>query len=119
MVKVYRASETILKSRAGYGVKYVADIGFENPIGSAGFILVKIPPQMKTTPHAHGKLEEAFVIMNATKMGVNETLYDLLEGDIVVVEPGEWHWFETPDGGDVNIIAVKMPNLKDDKIETD
>ncbi|MHA2193179.1 MAG: cupin domain-containing protein [Candidatus Thorarchaeota archaeon] len=119
MVKVYRASETTLKGRAGYGVKYVADIGFGNPIESAGFILVKIPPQMKTTPHAHGKLDEAFVIMNPTKMGVDETLYDLDEGDVVLVEPGEWHWFETPEGEDVSIIAVKLPNLKDDKIETD
>jgi mannose-6-phosphate isomerase-like protein (cupin superfamily) len=119
MVKVYRASEINLKNRAGYGVKYVADIGFEKPIESAGFILVKIPPQMKTSPHAHGRLEEAFVIMNPTKMGVNETLYDLDEGDVVLVEPGEWHWFETPDGEVVNIIAVKLPNLKDDKIETD
>ncbi|MHA2300899.1 MAG: cupin domain-containing protein [Candidatus Thorarchaeota archaeon] len=119
MVKVYRASEIDLKGRAGYGVKYIADIAFENPIDSAGFILVKIPPQMKTTPHAHGRLEEAFMIMNPTKMGVDETLYDLDEGDVVLVEPGEWHWFETPDGEDVSIIAVKLPNLKDDKIETD
>ncbi len=119
MVKIYRASEAKLKGRAGYGVKYVADIGFEKSIDSAGFILVKIPPQMKTTPHAHGKLEEAFVIMNPTRMGVDETLYDLEVGDVVLVGPGEWHWFETPDGEDVNIIAVKLPNLKDDKIETD
>jgi mannose-6-phosphate isomerase-like protein (cupin superfamily) len=117
MVKLYRASEVNLKGRAGYGVKYIADIDFTNPIESAGFILVKIPPGMKTTPHAHGKLEEAFMIMNSTKMGVDETLYALDEGDVVLVEPGERHWFETPDGGDVTIIAVKMPNLKDDKIE--
>ena len=119
MVKVYRASKATLKGRAGYGVKYVADLDFGKPIESAGFILVKIPSQMKTTPHAHGRLEEAFVILNPTKMGVNEIYYDLDEGDVVVVEPGEWHWFETPKGKNVNIIAVKLPNLKDDKIETD
>ncbi|MFW9803308.1 MAG: cupin domain-containing protein [Candidatus Thorarchaeota archaeon] len=119
MVKVYRASEVDLKGRAGYGVKYVADIGFTSPIENAGFILVKIPPDKKTTPHAHGYLEEAFVIMNPTRMGVDETLYDLNEGDVVLVQPGERHWFETPDGEDVTIIAVKLPNLKNDKIETD
>ncbi|MHA2140262.1 MAG: cupin domain-containing protein [Candidatus Thorarchaeota archaeon] len=119
MVKIFKASATKLKSRAGYSVNYVADLDFGQPIESAGFILVKIPPQMKTTPHAHGKLEEAFVIMTPTRMGVDETLYDLDEGDVVLVEPGEWHWFETPKGDDVNIIAVKLPNLKGDKIETD
>jgi len=119
MVKVYRASEAEVKSRAGYGAKYVADISFKNPVENAGFILVKIPPTMKTNPHAHGKLEEAFMIMNPTIMGVDETLYELDEGDVVLVEPGERHWFQTPDGGAVTIIAVKLPNLKDDKIEND
>lgn len=119
MVKVYRASEVELKGRAGYGVKYVADIALTNPIESAGFILVRIPPEMKTTPHAHGKLDEAFMIMNPTRMGVDETLFDLDEGDVVLVEPGERHWFETPNGGDVIILAVKLPDLKDDKIKTD
>jgi mannose-6-phosphate isomerase-like protein (cupin superfamily) len=118
MVKVYKASEVELKGRAGYGVKYVADIALANPIESAGFILVRIPPEMKTTPHAHGKLDEAFMIMNPTRMGVDEILFDLDEGDVVLVEPGERHWFETPNGGDVMILAVKLPNLKDDKIET-
>jgi mannose-6-phosphate isomerase-like protein (cupin superfamily) len=89
MVKVHRASKANLKGRAGYGVKYVAN------------------------------LEEAFVILNPTTMGVNETYYNLDEGDVVVVEPGEWHWFETPKGDDVNIIAVKLPNLMDDKIEAE
>jgi mannose-6-phosphate isomerase-like protein (cupin superfamily) len=119
MVKVYRASEVELKDRAGYGVKYVADIALTYPIESAGFILVRIPPEMKTTPHAHGKLDEAFMIMNPTRMGVDETLFDLDEGDVVLVEPGERHWFETPNGGDVVILAVKLPDLKDDKIKTD
>ncbi|MHA2380346.1 MAG: cupin domain-containing protein [Candidatus Thorarchaeota archaeon] len=117
MVKIYRVSETELKGRLGYGVRYVADLVFKEPLDSAGFIIVKIPPEMKTFPHSHGVLSEAFVIMSKTKMGVAETLYDLNEGDVVVVEPGEFHWFETPPGTDVNVIAVKMPNLKDDKIE--
>lgn len=117
MVEIYRASDAESRERLGYAVKYVADIVFNEPPDSAGFIIVKIPPEMKTSPHSHGVLTEVFVIMGKTKMGVADTLYDMNEGDVVVVEPGEFHWFETPAGADVGVIAIKIPNLEDDKIE--
>lgn len=117
MVKIYRASDAEARFRAGYSAQYVADMSLQGAIDNAGFIIVKIPPEQKTTPHAHDTLEEVFVIMAPTKMGVNEMLYDLDVGDVVLVEPQERHWFETPNGDDVVIVAIKMPNLKDDKIE--
>ncbi len=117
MVEIHRASDTELKGRLGYGVRYVANLTFKKPLKSSGFIIVKIPPEMKTSPHSHSVLTEVFVIMSKTRMGVSKTVYDLNEGDVVVVEPGESHWFETPSGPDVDVIAVKMPNLKDDKVE--
>ncbi|MFX1265365.1 MAG: cupin domain-containing protein [Promethearchaeota archaeon] len=117
MVEIYRASVAESRERLGYRAKYVADIVFKEPPDSAGFIIVKIPPEMKTSPHSHGILSEVFVMMGKTKMGVADTLYDLDEGDVVVVEPREFHWFETPNGPDVDVIAIKMPNLKEDKIE--
>jgi quercetin dioxygenase-like cupin family protein len=117
MVEIYRVADAESKERLGYEAKYVADIVLTGPPDSAGFIIVKIPPEMKTSPHSHGVLAEVFVIMGKTKMGVEDTLYDVNEGDVVVVEPGEFHWFETPAGPDVDVIAIKMPNLKDDKID--
>ncbi len=117
MVEIYRAADADSKERLGYGAKYVADLAFKDPPDSAGFIIVKIPPSMKTSPHSHGVLAEVFVIMGKTKMGVEDTLYDVDKGDVIVVKPGEFHWFETPTGPDVDVIAIKMPNLKDDKIE--
>jgi quercetin dioxygenase-like cupin family protein len=117
MVEIYRASDAESKERLGYEARYVADMVFKDPPDSAGFIIVKIEPEMKTSPHSHGVLAEVFVIMGKTKMGVADMLYDMNEGDVVVVEPGEFHWFETPAGPDVDVIAIKMPNLKDDKIE--
>ena len=117
MVEIYKVSDTESKERLGYRAKYVADVIFGEPPDSAGFIIVEIPPEMKTSPHSHGVLAEVFVIMGKTKMGVADTLYDLSKGDVIVVEPGESHWFETPPGASVDVIAIKMPNLKDDKIE--
>jgi mannose-6-phosphate isomerase-like protein (cupin superfamily) len=116
MVRVYRSSDCELIGLGGYGRKYVADVVFRQPIDSAGFIWVKIPGGVETAPHAHEFLEEAFVIMKKTKMGVGSEILDLDEGDVVVTEPGEAHWFVTPEGEDVIIIAIKMPNMKDDKV---
>jgi mannose-6-phosphate isomerase-like protein (cupin superfamily) len=116
LVKVWRASDVEMIGLAGYGRKYVADIKFKESLQNGGFIYVKIPGGMKTDPHAHGTLEEVFIIMNKTKMGVGDQLLDVDEGDVVLVEPEEAHWFETPEGDDVVIIAIKFPNLKDDKM---
>ena len=100
----------------GYGRKYVADIDFQEPLDTAGFIYVKIPHGMITDPHAHALLEEVFIIMNDTKMGIGKSVFSFEEGDIVIVEPGEAHWFIAPNTHDVIVIAIKLPNLKDDKV---
>ena len=116
LVKVWRASDAKMIGMAGYGRKYVADVEFKESLKNGGFIYVKIPGGMKTHSHAHEILEEVFIIMNRTKMGVGGQLLDVDEGDVVLVEPGEAHWFETPEGDDVVVIAIKFPNLKDDKM---
>jgi mannose-6-phosphate isomerase-like protein (cupin superfamily) len=117
LVKVWRASDVEMIGLAGYSRKYVADVRFKESLQNGGFIYVRIPGGMKTDPHAHGTLEEIFIIMNKTMMGVGDQLLDVNQGDVVLVEPGEAHWFETPEGDDVVVIAIKFPNLKDDKIQ--
>lgn len=117
MVKVYRSSDSELVGMGGYGRKYVADLKFKKRLDTAGFIWVKIPGGMKTDPHKHERLEEAFFFVDPTKMGVGDQVLQVNEGDVVVVEPGEAHWFETAEGQDVRVVAIKFPNLKTDKIE--
>ena len=117
LVKVWRASDAKMIGMAGYGRKYVADVEFKESLKNGGFIYVKISGGIKTRPHAHGILEEIFIIMNKTMMGVGDQLLDVDQGVVVLVEPVEAHWFETPSGDDVVIIAIKFPNLKDDKIQ--
>jgi mannose-6-phosphate isomerase-like protein (cupin superfamily) len=117
MVKVYRASDSELVGMGGYGRKYVADLKFRRKLDTAGFIWVKIPGGMKTDPHLHKELEEAFFFVDSTKMGVGNQLLEVNEGDVVVVEPGEAHWFETAEDHDARVVAIKFPNLKTDKVE--
>ena len=116
MVRIYKSSDVPLIEGGGYSRKYNADIEFKVPLDSAGFIQVFIPEHTKTQPHAHTKLEEVFVIMNRSKMGVGIQIFELEKGDIIVVEPGEAHWFETYPDQPLEVIAIKCPNLEGDKV---
>ncbi len=116
-MKVYRKDNSSKVQRAGYTAHYIADIELSHRLDTAGVILVDIPKGTKTTPHAHRELEELFIALNVVSMGVGDSFIDLKVGDIVLVEPGEKHWFESSKENEVRIIAIKLPNLKDDKIE--
>ncbi|MHA1961853.1 MAG: cupin domain-containing protein [Candidatus Thorarchaeota archaeon] len=118
MVRLYKASEVEIRGRFGYGVKYVAEVAFREKPENGMFIHVRIPRGMKTGPHSHKILEEVFVAIDSTQMGVGNELLQLEEGDVVLVEPGEPHWFEAPEEHDVRVIAIKFPNIEDDKVES-
>jgi quercetin dioxygenase-like cupin family protein len=115
-MRVYEKQDSDTKGRMGYSASYVADIKLSSPADTTGVILVNIPKKTKTEPHAHAILEEIFIAINQTRMGVGSTLLELKPGDTVIVEPGEPHWFESYDDEDVTVIALKIPNLKNDKI---
>ncbi len=116
MVTIYKLDDSKFIPGGGYARNYVAEVIFKKPPTNAGFINVKIPPGVQTTPHAHEKLEEVFVILNPTKIGIGTELFEVDEGDIIVVEPGEMHWFDNSESGDTQIIAIKFPNLSSDRI---
>ncbi len=116
MTRIYRASEVELIEGGGYSRRYIADVHFRFAIKSAGLINVHIPGGIKTQPHAHTQLEEIFIIMGKTRMGVGDQIYELTKGDIVVADPGEAHWFETYPDQPIEIFAIKCPNIKDDKV---
>ena len=73
MVKVYRASEINLEGRAGYGVKYVADIAFKNNVK----VILNPAPAQKL---ADELLQKVWMITP------NETEAGLLAGQQVVDE---------------------------------
>jgi mannose-6-phosphate isomerase-like protein (cupin superfamily) len=117
MVKLYRAADAAFVGMGEYGRRYVADLQFRRRLDAAGVIWVNVPGGMKTDAHKHEKLEEVFVFVDAIRMGVDKRVFELTEGDVVIVEPGEPHWFETTEGHDARFVAIKCPNLKTDKVE--
>ncbi len=115
-MRVYNKSKAPQKTGSGYVASYVADIMLNDKTETAGVIIVSVQKGVTTVPHAHGVLEELFIPMNNVKIGVGEALLELEPGDAVLVEAYEKHWFEAPADEDVTIIAIKLPNLKDDKL---
>ena len=116
-MKVYRKELAMQAVRAGYTAHYVADLQLSNQADSAGVIVVEIAKGTLTSPHTHQHLEELFIPMNRISMGVGESLLSLDTGDVVLVESGERHWFQAYSDEDARVLAIKIPNLKEDKIE--
>ncbi|MFW9788686.1 MAG: cupin domain-containing protein [Candidatus Thorarchaeota archaeon] len=116
MVKIYRATDAKKAERAGYEASYVADLTFRDSLNTCGVILVKFDGGGRSTPHLHEKLEEVFIAISDIRIFIDDSGYDLMDGDVVIVEPGEAHSFEPKDNQPGKILALKFPNLSDDKI---
>jgi quercetin dioxygenase-like cupin family protein len=116
MTRVYRIGETESKQRAGYEARYFADLVFREPVDSCGMILVTLEPGSKSSPHGHDHLEEVFMALTGLRVQVDNTMIDLAEGDVLVVEPGEMHSFEVIGNSPARMLAMKFPNLKNDKV---
>jgi quercetin dioxygenase-like cupin family protein len=119
MVRVYRNRDSELKQRSGYQARYFADLEFREPIDSCGMILVTLEPGSNSSPHGHEFLEEVFMALTDIRVQVDSETIDLAEGDVLVVGPGEMHSFEVMGNAPARMLAMKFPNLKDDKIVPD
>ncbi len=116
-MKLYLVSATEPVKRPGYVAYYLADLEFPEPLHTAGAILVRVPAGGRTRAHTHNSLDELFIALTEMQFGVIDTLYDLGPGDVILVERGEIHWFEATATKDALAMAIKMPNVKEDKVE--
>ena len=116
MVRIYRVKDSLQAERAGYHARYLADMKFQKPLDSCGLILVDLKKNGKSSPHAHKLLDEIFVALTDIRIFIDGDRYDLKEGDVVIAESGELHSFETETDMPGRILAMKFPNIKDDKV---
>ncbi|MFW9767597.1 MAG: cupin domain-containing protein [Candidatus Thorarchaeota archaeon] len=119
MTRLYRVAEAESIQRAGYEASYFADLIFREPVDSCGMILVTLEPGSTSSPHGHEFLEEVFMALADIQVHVDDETIVLTKGDVLVVEPGEMHSFEVIGNTSVQILAMKFPNLKDDKVVPD
>jgi len=116
MVRIFRVDDSEKASRPGYKARYVADLTFRDTLDSCGVILIDIDNKGRSSPHAHGQLEEVFIAVTDVLMYIDNKRYELKSGDVAIVEPKEEHSFETQGDNQGRILALKFPNIKDDKI---
>lgn len=116
MVRIYRAEDAERAQRAGYEATYIADLSFRESLNSCGVILVNIKGNGRSSPHAHRHLEEVFIALSDLYLYIGEERLELKSCDVVIVEPGEEHSFEPTTQKPSRVIALKLPNIKDDKI---
>ena len=119
MVRIFKASESEEISKKGYTAKYVADVMFRQKLNTGGFILVSVATGASTEPHRHEELEEIFVVLSNLKMVIDSVEYELEAGDVVLVDPNESHSFEASTHSPANLLAIKFPNLKNDRVTVD
>lgn len=116
MVRIYKVRDSDLKQRTGYKARYFTDITFREPVATCGMILVSLEPGSISAPHGHEHLEEVFMALTIIRVHVDDVTYDLDEGDVIVVDPGEMHSFEVIDQNEGRLLALKFPNIPDDKV---
>jgi quercetin dioxygenase-like cupin family protein len=116
MVRIYRAEDAEKAQRAGYKAAYVADLRFREYLDSCGVILVDIEGEGRSSPHAHARLEEVFIALSDLDLYIGKERHELKNGDVVIVEPGEEHSFEAVKHQASRLLALKFPNIKDDKV---
>ena len=119
MVRVFKAEDSETIQRAGYEARYFADVVFREPVDSCGMILVTLEPGSKSSPHGHEFLEEVFLALTEIRVQVDSETIELAEGDVLVAGPGEMHSFEVIGDKPARLLAMKFPNLKEDKIVPD
>lgn len=115
-MRVFRAAEAETKTREGYKACYPADVVFDEVVESIGIIVVTITRGGKTAPHLHRELTEIFIALTPLIMTVGGITLSLEPNDIVIAEPGEFHSFEALPDQDATMLAIKAPNLKEDKV---
>ena len=115
MPRIFKADHAEKKGRAGYEAKYVADLILKRRIDSLGFIVVTIPLGITTEPHLHSHLDEVFVAITPVTVFVDGAEVQLDVDDILLAEAGERHSFKSRNDREGRLLAIKLPNLKDDK----
>ena len=116
MVHVFHVDDAEEVVRSGYSARYFADVIFNQRVDSAGFILVTIPSGFQTASHAHVALEEVFFVLTPLEVIVDDTVLSLRTGDLVIIGRNEIHFIQNKAKDEGRLLAIKFPNLKDDKV---
>ncbi len=99
------------EDRGEYSIKRLFDLK------NAGFYETTIPAMQTVPNHYHVNCEEVLYFRGSGQIQVEGVHYDVVAGDFISLEKGEEHTIYAGTK-DLKLIAIKFPNLKEDKVIT-
>jgi len=114
-MKIIRLKNIPREKKEGYSIKRLLTEKISNKPDSIGFYETTVPVRSKCAQHIHERLYEFIYFLTKGKMRIDNKYYKLDPGDIVILHPGDKHEF-IADEDEVRIIAIKLPNIINDKV---
>ena len=113
-MRVIRKSCIRDENRDGYTIMRMGTFKIKSNLENVGLYLTKIPIDGKVSHHYHPKGLEILIFLKEGMLKSGEKKWMMEEGDMVILKPGELH--EISGRPETELIAIRMPNYKDDKI---
>lgn len=113
-MRIIRANEVTEKDRGTYRVREYGGLEFHEAIRDSVWFMTTIPQGSPFEEQWHKKSSEAFYFLSKGIALVDRRRYEVDEGDLMIIGPNEKHEF-VPAFGDFKMLAVRFPNLPNDK----
>lgn len=115
-MKIIRLKDMPVEMKKGYSIKRLFTEHLSCNPENVGFYETTVPKGSICRHHYHEKLDEIILFLTKAKMRAEKDIYIFETGDIVILNPKDRHEFIAEDN-EVRLIAVKLPNIVDDKVE--
>lgn len=87
---------------------------FASPFaGGPAVFAVHFDAGARTKPHIHRSGQVLCVLEGTGVVGYEDGTRYIRQGDVVTVEPGEWHWHGGTPGSAMSHLTVQMPGFED------
>jgi quercetin dioxygenase-like cupin family protein len=114
-MRIIRLNEVPDEERGEYSIKRLFTVSLTQNPENVGFYQTTIPPHSVVKSHFHAKLDEILYFLTPGRVETESGMHYLEAGDIMILFAGEWHEI-IAESEEVNLIAVKLPNIVDDKV---
>ncbi len=118
--KIIRIDEIPDEQREGgnYSIKRMFTEKLRKNPDNIGFYQTTILPRNKVKHHSHQQLDEVLYFLTPGKVRIKSKIYEFNPGDVMILPPDTPHEIFAEDKK-VVLIAVKLPNIPDDKVIVD
>jgi mannose-6-phosphate isomerase-like protein (cupin superfamily) len=115
-MEVIRIDEVSEEDRGEYSIKRLFTENLPHDIENVGFYQTIIPQGNKVAKHHHEGLDEVLFFLTEGIVKTDQGEFNFEPGDSMVLKKGENHEIHPKDDQEARLIAVKLPNHKEDKI---